>query len=209
MFKTPPIESYDQALSRERLIQLGRIGFIDDEEPLLISQLKEAGFSVDHDTTGDDLRKIDAQIFDVIVLDYFGVGKKLGENHGRDLLKHIRRVSPRTRVIAYTSRSLTSEESEFYTNSQIVLPKNLGLIESMAVVEGELRKAFAKEHLLDAMLQKLAISDAVLKEKVRNELAKALKGQNENGFRKFLEKVATGAAEKGIDAILSRLFNGK
>ena len=44
---------------------------------------------------------------------------------GLDLVKHLKRVSPRTRLIAYTSRSLNASESDFFRLSHAVLPKDL------------------------------------------------------------------------------------
>lgn len=207
--KLPELDYYDQSLSRERLIQLGRIAFIDDEEPLLISELRDAGFSVDHDTEGNEVHKIDQQLFDVAVLDYFGVGRKLGQMQGLDLLKHIKRVSPRTRVIAYTSRSLNAQESEFFRQSDAVLRKDSGLVDSLALIEQELRKSFSKEHLFEALLQKLKIEDPQTKQKARVALVKALGKQDENGFREFLSKILVGASEKGIEVVLTRLFGAK
>jgi len=52
----PPLESFDQTLTREQLIHYSRILLVDDEDPLLIIELKSEGFSVDHDREGQDLR---------------------------------------------------------------------------------------------------------------------------------------------------------
>src|SRR5438105_5889909 len=120
-FKRPTLQSFDAPVPRERLIQAGRIVIIDDESPLLIDEMKRRGFAVDHDTTGENLNNIDKQIYDVAIVDYHGVGQSLGPAQGLDLLRYIRRVSPRTRVIAYTSRSLSAAESEFFRTSHVVL----------------------------------------------------------------------------------------
>ena len=155
LFAKPTLASLDGALTRERLIQCGRIAFIDDESPLLIDELKQSGFSVDHDKTGDVLQNYDNQTYDVAIVDYYGVGKRLGAGQGLDFIKHMHRVSPRTRIIAYTSRSLSSAESEFFRLSHIVLPKDFGLGDSLVLIEAELRKALSKEHLFQAMVSQL------------------------------------------------------
>ncbi len=134
-FTAPELSSFDTALTREQLIQGGRIVVIDDEAPLLIDELRRIGFSVDHDTTGNELNKIDNQRYDVAVIDYHGVGQKLGNSQGLDLLRYIRRVSPRTRTVVHTSRSLTASEHEFYRLSHAVLPKDEGLGESLELIE--------------------------------------------------------------------------
>lgn len=207
-FKRAPLESFDQALSRERLIQASRILIIDDDEPLLVSELRVAGFSVDHDKTGEDTHNLDQQLYDLVILDYHGVGKRLGQGQGLELLRHIRRVTPRTRVMAYTSRSLSSTESDFFRLSHSVLPKDLGLGESLSRIEDELRKAFSKAHLFEALISKLTISDPIRKDEICAALTKALSKNDEGKFKEFLKKTAGSAAEKAVDLILARLFGG-
>ena len=206
IWKQPELSAFDQTLTRERLIQTGRIIVIDDEDPLLIKEIRGEGFAVDHDKTGADLRHLESQIYDVAIVDYHGVGQKLGAGQGLDLLKHIRRVSPRTRIIAYTSRSLTAAESEFFTLSHAVLPKDLGLGDSLALIETELRKAFSKEYLFEALLAKLNISSAAEKKRIQKALIKALSHGNETQFVEVITKFAGVAAEKAVGLIIARLF---
>lgn len=206
LWKRPALHSFDASLTRERLIQSGRIAVIDDEEPLLIDELRRVGFAIDHDRNGRDTRSYDSQIYDVVIVDYHGVGAQLGAGQGLELLKHIRRVSPRTRLVAYTSRSLSAAESEFFRLSHAVLPKDLGLGDSLALVEGELRKALEKEHLFNALIEKLAVVDREQRERVRSALVKALSNQNESHFKNFVATFAGKAAEKTVEIIIGKLF---
>jgi CheY-like chemotaxis protein len=206
MFGSKTLGSFESPLSRDMLIQAGRIVFIDDESPILIEELKKTGFSVDHDTTGNDLQKFDNQIYDVAVVDYAGVGTKLGASQGLDLLRHIKRVSPRTRLIAYTSRSLSSSESEFFRLSHVVLPKDYGLADSYALIEAELGKAFEKEHLFDALVQKLNVSNTGQRDEIQKALISALSSKDQRKFRDYLSSIAGGAVEKAVDLIITKLF---
>lgn len=202
----PTLASFDASLNRERLIQSGRIVVIDDENPLIIEDLRKTGFAVDHDRTGDDLAKYDSQIYDVAIIDFHGVGKRLGNSHGLELLKHIRRVSPRTRLIAYTSRSLSAAESEFFTLSHIVLPKDMGLTDSIALIENQLQLAFSKEHLFEALISRLNLTSAQEREKIQTALLKSLAKHDEQGFRDFLIKAAGETAGKSVEYIIDRIF---
>lgn len=204
--RAEPLATFDGALTREELIQKGRIAFIDDEEPLLIEHIKSSQFFVEHDRTGDDLRNYDAQLYDVAIVDYYGVGQRLGAAQGLDLIKHIRRVSPRTRIIAYTSRSLNASESEFFRLSHAVLPKDMGLGDSMRLIEEELRKALSKEHLFEALITKLSISQGEEREKMRAVLSKALAGKDKTKFKEYLSKAVGIAAEKTVEAIIGKIF---
>ncbi|SRR5258706_6607480 len=208
-WKRPELSAFDQTLTREQLIQTGRITIIDDENPLLIEELQKEGFAVDHDKSGSELRHLENQIYDLAIVDYHGVGRKLGSGQGLDLLKHIRRVSPRTRIIAYTSRSLTATESEFFRLSHAVLPKDLGLGDSLALIESELRKAFSKEYLFDALLAKLNVSDERERRRIQKALVKALKRGDEAGFSETITKLAGTVAEKAAGAIIARMFATK
>ena len=206
LWKKPALKAFDASLTRERLIQSGRIVVIDDEEPLLIDELRRVGFAVAHDRRGRDMRNYDGQIYDVAVVDYHGVGAHLGAGQGLELLKHIHRVSPRTRLVAYTSRSLNASESEFFRLSHAVLPKDLGLGDSLALIEAELKKALEKEHLFNALVDKLAVTDGEQRERVQAALIRALSNHNQNQFKDFIGKFVGQAVEKSIEIIISKLF---
>lgn len=204
--KPAALASFDAALPREELIQRGRIAFIDDEEPLLVEHVKKSQFAVDHDKDGADLRNYDAQLYDVAIVDYYGVGKHLGAGQGLELLKHIKRVSPRTRLIAYTSRSLNATESEFFRLSHVVLPKDMGLGDSMTLIEDQLRKALSKEHLFDAIVAKLSIGSPDERIKMQAALSKALASKDKTKFKEFITKGVGIAAEKTVELIIEKLF---
>lgn len=208
-FKTkyPTLSSYENGMSRDVLIQSARIIFIDDEAPLLIAHLIKAGFSVDHDKTGDEFEsQIVSQAYDVAILDYRGVGGKYGDEQGLDLLKFIRRVSPRTRVISYTSRALRSGESDFYRLSDQVLAKDAGLRESLEYVEEQIQKAFTKQHLFEALIKKLEVSSGAEKSRLKEELERALVNNDQSRFKSAIKKIVGAAADKGVDIILSKIF---
>ena len=206
LWRRPGFSAYDAAITRERLIQSARLVIIDDEQPLLIEELRRVGFAVDHDHSGNDLSNYDNQIYDVAIIDYHGVGQRLGNAQGLDLLKHIRRVSPRTRIVAYTSRSLSAAESEFFRLSHAVLPKDLGLGDSLTLIENEIHKAFEKNYLFEALMAKLALSDAEERERMQAALIKALAKRNEGQFKDYVAKVVGQAAQKTVEIIITKMF---
>jgi DNA-binding NtrC family response regulator len=206
LWEKSSLDSFNDVITRDRLIQNGRILFIDDEEPLLIKELTKESFAVDHDKTGDDLHKVEAQLYDVLILDYYGVGQRFGTGQGLDILKYVRRISPRTRIIAYTSKSLSASESEFFRQSNAVLPKDMGLGDSLALIESELRRAFEKENLFEALLSKLSVTDADEAPRLRSALVSSLKKKDENGFKALLKTVTGKTIDKGVEMIIARLF---
>jgi len=207
IFSKKPLSEFDENLSREFLIQQSRIAFIDDDEQnILLDELRSSGFAVDHDKSGDETKKYDSQIYDVAIIDYHGVGTRLGNGQGLDLMRHIKRTSPRTRLIAYTSRSLSAGESEFFTLSHVVLPKDLGIADSLSLIEDELKNSFSKEHLFEALLAKISISSPSARESARSALEKHLGKKDKIGFQKYLSSAAGVAGEKAVEIILSKIF---
>ncbi len=205
-WKSKPLTDFDGALSREDLIHRARIALIDDEVPVLLEHMRKSLFSVDHDVSGDDLRNYEAQLYDVAIVDYYGVGQSLGQGQGLDLLKHIKRVSPGTRLIAYTSRSLSAVESEFFRLSHVVLPKDMGLGDSMELIEGQIRRALSKEHLFEALVTKLSLSDAAERAKMQAALTKALGSKDKGRFKEYVARAAGVTAEKTVEAMIGKLF---
>jgi DNA-binding NarL/FixJ family response regulator len=205
--RAPALESYTNGVNRDVLIQAGRILFVDDELIPLIDELKAAGFAVNHDVTGHEYeQQVVNQVFDVAVIDYSGVGKKYGPKQGLDLMRFIRRVSPRTRVIAYTSKGLGSDKSDFYRLADTVLAKDAGVTEALESIEAQLQKAFSKQHLFDALLKGLDVSSGKDRIAVKEAVEKALKAKDQSGLKTQLKKVVGAAADKGIDLILAKLF---
>lgn len=205
--RAPLLETYGAGAARDVLIQAGRIIFVDDEDVPLIEQLRHAGFAVDHDRTGSEFEtQINNQTYDVALLDHTGVGMQYGSGQGLDLLRHVRRVSPRTRIIAYTSRALGSGESDFYRLADAVLAKDAGKRESLEVVEEQIRSAFNKQHLFDALMSKLAISSPSKRAELKAILEKSLFSNDQSKIRAALKRAAGFAAEKGVDIVLNRLF---
>lgn len=203
----PALESYENGLPRDALIQSGRILFVDDELVPLIEDLKVAGFAVNHDLSGHDYEQLVAgQAFDVAVVDYSGVGRKYGPKQGLDLMRFIRRVSPRTRIVAFTSKGLGSDKSDFYRLADTVLAKDAGLAEALACIEEQLQKAYSKQHLFDALLKSLDVSSPKDRLAIREAVEKAIDRRDQAGLKGAIKKVVGPVVDKGIDILLAKFF---
>ena len=84
--------------------------------------------------------------------------------------------------------------------------KTFGLGDSLALVEAELRKAFSKEHLFEALLAKLNVTNPDEKGRIEKALAKALTEGEEWKFREALTQIAGQTAEKAVEIIIAKLF---
>ena len=153
---TKKLADYNPHLTREGLQRRSRILVIDDQKPDLIIDLSNACFAVDHDSNGNDITKIEKNLYDMILLDFGGVGLRWGDDEGLSLLRHIKRVNPAPFVLAYTSKNLTPTQSEFYRLTDGTLYKDAGIQESLEKIEDSLRIAMDVERLWRATL-KLAL----------------------------------------------------
>jgi CheY-like chemotaxis protein len=151
---------------------------IDDEEPQLRQDLEGLGFAI---TWAKDIdqklqQQIESGIFDLILLDFAGVGASMGPDQGLDILRHVKRVCPAVIVLAYTSKSLDSSKADFYIIADGVLPKDAGIKESLEKVEEALRKAMSPANLWKALLAKLDIRPGSNEEKQLERRVQASNG---------------------------------
>lgn len=212
----PTFSSLAINLSRDQLKRKCRILFIDDERVELIDDLKKEGFSVDQDFKGDDISHIERGYFDLVVLDYKGVGKKYGSDDGLALLKAIKRVNPSVFVLAYTSQYLApNKSSEFYTLSDGNLNKDEGVANSIARIEEALRAAMKPERLWKGILRSRCIEPGTEKaENLEKRVIKAvLNAKKEEALSALGEdqgsiggSLASSLIEKLISFAIDRAF---
>jgi DNA-binding NarL/FixJ family response regulator len=204
----PELSSFDKPLSRETIITRGRILLIDDVVPPILSHLRKQGFTINHDRTGKNTVEIERHRYDVVILDFGGVGKSYGPDEGLSLLRHIRRVSPATFILAFTSLSLYSKQAEFYTLSDGILSKDAGIQEAYEKLENALRESMLIERHWNAILQLTGIDPKTEHAgKLKAELVKTLRTNKARYFKKALglliDRSQEEAVASGIDKILS------
>jgi DNA-binding NarL/FixJ family response regulator len=206
-FEKRNLASYNPQLSREELIKRCRVLVIDDERPALIDDLVAAGFAVEHDAKGDDTAKIERNLYDLILLDFGGVGLRFGKDHGLSLLKHIKRVNPAPFVLAYTSKSLSPEQSEFYRLTDGTLFKDAGIQDSFSRLEQGLHQALNIERIWGAAVT-LALRNSDDRRELEQVLMKCLKKRR---FEPLYERLAhfagTSVKDKLIGALIKKLID--
>ena len=207
--------SISQKLPREELIRRSRILFIDDETPGLITDLQKAHFAVDHVTDIDstNIEYIDKKLYDLILLDFGGVGLHFGEDEGLSLLKYIKRVNPATIVLSYTSKALKPHHADFYRLTDGVLQKDAGIADSTEKIEEALRKAHSISNVWSGLLAVCDVQPGSDEDKKMQDLL--VRGLNNRGKMDSLKQTvlatltsdeARGAAlillEKAIELVV-------
>lgn len=152
-FAKKAIKDINISLSRDELLRRSRLLVVDDERPDIVDDLKKARFSVDYeaDITRDNMHIIESS-YDLILLDYGNVGKSFGVDEGLSLLKHIKRINPSVVVIAYTSKALNSDQSDFFRLANGVLNKDAGISDSLEMIEDGLKEALSTQNLWRGLL---------------------------------------------------------
>lgn len=161
-FTKNKISDLSMKLSAEQIVRISKILLIDDEPPELINDLKKSGFSVDHeaDLSPDNLHILERQHYNLVILDFGGVGSKMAGSKGEEglsLLRYIKRRYPATIVLAYTSKALTTEHADFFRLADGVLLKDLGIGDSMEKIEEALAQAHEITNLWKGILHAAAI----------------------------------------------------
>lgn len=194
-------------IPRQEIIKKTRIAIIDDDEQLLlIDFLKTQGFSIDHDRIGNELSKYSSGLYDVIIVDYHGVGIGLGDGQGLDLLRFLKKEAIGTRLIAYTSRSLSSSEADFFKLSHAVLPKDWGVMDSMELIEDQIRKSYNKDYLFDELIEGLGIKDQKSTRELKTKLIKCSESGLRDDFNSHLKTVLKFTTNKALDVLIGKFF---
>ena len=165
---------------------------------------------MDHleDVAGEDCKKIEQVFYDLVILDYSGVGKSYGDEEGLSLLRHIKRVNPVTVVLVYTSQFLPSEKHEFYTLADGVISKDAGIAETTQKVEEALQQAHSIQRVWSALLTVTGIEPGTEKDFMfQNAYVRGVAGGK--GAEKFVEMVRgfleSSAAQEAGMVIVTKL----
>lgn len=197
-FQKLAIDSIQFSVSRDELVRRSRVLVVDDERPELINDLQKAGFSVDYekDITNENMKIIEQPLYDLVLLDFGKVGQSFGTDEGLSLLRHIKRLNPSLVVLAYTSKSLSTDHADFYRLADGVLAKDAGIQESLEKVEEGLRKAHSLENLWSGVLSVARVQPGSAEDKrLQDRLVRGLQSQRKMRFLKEALSVKFGGEE--------------
>ena len=181
---------------------------IDDITPPILAHLRKQGFSINHDRSGKNTVDIERHRYDVVILDFGGVGKTFGSDEGLSLLRHIRHVSPSTFVLAFTSLSLYASQAEFFTLSDGILGKDVGIQESQEKLEDALRESMRLERHWNAILQLTGIDpQSKTAKRLKTELIKTLRFHSAHFVKRAISKLLDRTQEELVASGLEKLLS--
>lgn len=155
--KKVPISNLNRTLSRPEILKRGRVLIIDDDVPEMLEDLRRRGLTIDHISSTDDARftLLENGHYDVLLLDYGGVGARFGADEGLDVLKHVKRVNPAVRVLAFTGRTFDASKADFFRFCDGVIKKDSGIQDLLVTIESHLEKVLTPSHHWDALKKAL------------------------------------------------------
>lgn len=198
-------------LPREELLRRGRTVVLDDQAPEMLEDLRQRGLAIDHWTSTSDpgFTRVESTFYDVMLLDYGGIGARFGEDEGLDVLRYIKRVNPALRVIAFTGKRFDSSKGDFFRLCDGIIVKDSGIREMMEELERHLAEALTPAYHWRALCRALGIqpdssearslekrlSDAIRRPASRERMIESIKAMSGGAAGKIAEALAAKAVE--------------
>jgi hypothetical protein len=200
--KEVDLDKLTEELPREELLRRARCVILDDQSPEFLSDLQGHGLAVEHWTSTDNpsLARLETGFYDLLLLDYSGVGSKYGKAEGLDFLRHLKRVNKSLVILAFTGKTFDSSKADFFRLTDGVIKKDSGIADTLAEVERHLSRALTPAYQWNAFLLTLNITDHTSRE------AKALQkvfSKHITGTKSDLVATLTAATKALATAALS------
>ncbi|QHT57139.1 response regulator [Cellulomonas sp. H30R-01] len=127
----------------QEIVRRAHILVVDDQEFLYANLFKSAGYNITKWRDITRLSDIEQGLYDLILLDLQGVGRKLSEDQGLGILRHIKDVRPSQVVIAYSNADWPVRYQPFFELADGVLPKSADYVDFKRMVDEQLQSHFS------------------------------------------------------------------
>lgn len=206
--RKPSLEQLSVELPRAEVLRRGRVVLLDDEVPEMIADIRQQGVAIDHwtSTTDPSFGRLESGFYDVLLLDYGGIGKNFGQDEGLDVLRHLKRVNPALKILAFSSRTFDASKSDFFRLSDGVIRKDAGIREMMEQLETHLSRALTPVTYYRAICSTLGLEqDSEAAKRIGRLILQTAQHPKKNG--PLLEALRTIAGTAGTSTI--EAFAGK
>jgi CheY-like chemotaxis protein len=195
-----------EALPRAEILRRGRIAVLDDETPEMLQDLRDHGLSVSHLASTEDpqFQSVADGFYDLLLLDYGGIGPRFGHDEGLDVLRYLKRVNPSLRILAFTARTFDASKADFFRICDGVVKKDAGIRETLEQIEFHLSEVLTPAYQFNALVRALGIS-AEQKQELEKALSGAIGGDgNRDKVIATAKKFGKGASEKVLEAVITK-----
>jgi DNA-binding NarL/FixJ family response regulator len=204
--KKTNIVEMKETLPRAEVLHRGRIAILDDELPEMLGDLRAQGLSVSHLQSTDDaqFQALADGAYDLLLLDYGGIGPRFGHDEGLDVLRYLKRVNPALRILAFTARTFDASKADFFRLCDGVVKKDAGIRETLEQIEGHLSEVLTPSYQLAALTKALGLSP---EQQVQMEriLSAVVAGKQDRGTAvQTAKRFAKGGSEKVLEALVGK-----
>lgn len=208
--KQTNLDTLDKPLFRAERLRYARIAVIDDDQLEMLKDLQAQGLAIDHLASSSDARfhLLEEGHYDLLLLDFGGIGASFGRDDGLDVLRHLKRVNPSLRVLAFTGRSLDSSRADFFRLCDGVARKDAGIREMLELIELQLAEVLTVKHQWNSL--KTALGPGVSPSQIKaleKELDKAIKSPSyRDQAAGKLAEVGKSAATRLTEKLLGKII---
>ncbi len=198
------LEQMSTELPRSEVLRRGRVVILDDEVPEMIADLKRQGLAVEHwvSTSDSNFGRLETGFYDVLLLDYGGIGRSFGHDEGLDVLRHLKRVNPALKILAFSSRTFDASKADFFRLSDGVIRKDAGIREMMEQIETHLSQSLTPATYFKAICTTLGIEpESESAKRIGRLILRAADHPKKSG--QLLEAVRSLAATAGTSTVES------
>lgn len=159
-------------VTMETIVRRARILVIDDGDFPYRDLFKKAGFSIEKWSEVQRLQDLEAGLYDLILLDLHGIGRKLSNDQGLGVLQHLKANNPDQVVVAYSNAEWGVKYQPFFDMADAVLDKSADYLDFKRVVEDLLYRHFnVNEH---AIRLQAALVEAGYRPRAATKMVKTL-----------------------------------
>lgn len=172
-------------LSLEEIRKRARILVIDDNDFVYKSLFEKDGYNIDKWDDVEDLQKLESGYFDIVLLDIQGVGKKISNEQGLGVLKHLRNACPSQIIMAYSNADFSLKYQEFFNLANATLSKSDDYVQFKRKLDGLLKDRFSLGFYINHVVN-IARPHTNEIQKLKNFTEEALLAKDTDKLEKFL-----------------------
>jgi DNA-binding NarL/FixJ family response regulator len=200
------IATMSESLPRQEVLRRGRIAILDDEVPEMLPDLSGHGLSVAHIQSTDDaqFQSLADGYYDLLLLDYGGIGPRFGKDEGLDVLKYLKRVNPALRILAFTARTFDASKADFFRLCDGIVKKDAGIRETLEQIETNLSDVLTPAYQFSALERAIGLSNGSSGEVEKAISAAVTRSGSKDSAVQVAKRFAKGGSEKVLEVLVGK-----
>jgi CheY-like chemotaxis protein len=182
--KLPAWPSVDFDVLKRR----ARVLVIDDDSFAYLELFRRDDYTLEKWDDIDDLPKLEAGHYDIILLDIQGVGTQQSQEQGLGVLRHLKRVSPAQIVVAYSNADYSLKYRDFFDLADATLDKRADYVDFKEVIDEQIARRFSLDHYIERAMAVVGASESDSSE-LRTKAREAILRQDLRKVREYLKSL--------------------